>query len=296
MWKEKHVNRQRGFARRPILCVDAEGYGSGSSQRQHWIQDTVPRVLSQAAEEVGFDRSTWMTQAGGDSELAVLSAQESEPLLVDDFMTHLNAALREANDGRERDARLRLRAVVHHGTAVRARSGFSGPGPVTASRILDCEPLKRALRLSPASCLVLAVSREVFQTVVASEFTTLRAEAFREVRVRAKEFDDSAWIRVFDGRVRDLDLDDGAPRPGSAASRPGAASAADRPESGDDRIRGRDIPRAGKDAQDGTHNSVNDGIHLGQVMQGRNFSGFVIGGGLPSRDADTATPQTDHAE
>ncbi|MFI1014658.1 hypothetical protein [Streptomyces sp. NPDC020965] len=178
-------------------------------------------MLDEAAEAVGFARDGWDTQAAGDSELAVLPVGESEPLLVDDFMRHLEAALRGLNDGREPSARLRLRAAVHHGTAVRAVSGFSGPGPVEVSRILDSAPLKRALLRSPGACLALAVSREVFNTVVAEEFTTLRTEEFREVRVVSKEFDDTVWITVpGGGDIWGLDLAS-EPRTNGASRRGG---------------------------------------------------------------------------
>jgi len=206
------VNRMKGFSRRPLLAVDAQGYGRSSPRRQHWIQKSVPHVLDEAAEEVGFVRGAWKTQVAGDSALSVLPLEESEPLLVDDFMRHLDSALQEVNDGREPAAWLKLRAAVHHGPAVPALSGFSDSGPVEVSRILNCKPLKEALHLSTGARLVVAVSREVFNTVVVREYTTLRTEEFREFRVREKEFDDTVWIRVLGGDIHALgDLEGGAP-------------------------------------------------------------------------------------
>ncbi|MGQ5633936.1 MULTISPECIES: hypothetical protein [unclassified Streptomyces] len=198
------MNRMRGFSRRPLLAVDAQGYGASTPLRQHWIQTAIDHALTEAATEVGFDRGAWKTQVAGDSALSVLPAEESEPLLVDDFMRHLDSALSEVNDGREPDARLRLRAAVHHGPAVPAAGGFSDSGPVEISRILDCAPLKKALRLSPRAQLAMAVSREVFHTVIGRKYTTLKAEEFREFRVRDKEFDDTVWIRVLGGDVHGL--------------------------------------------------------------------------------------------
>ncbi|BDH06701.1 hypothetical protein [Streptomyces seoulensis] len=212
------MNRMKGFSRRPLFSVDAEGYGRSHPRRQHWIQDAIDRVLTQAATEVGFERERWQTQLAGDSAFSVLGADESEPLLVDDFVRHLDSGLREVNDGREADARLRLRAAFHHGVAVPARGGFSDHGAVETARILDCKPLREALRLSPSAVLAVAVSREVFHTVIGGAYTTLRAEEFREARVRSKEFDDAVWIRVPGGDVHALgSLEGGEPPVAPAA-------------------------------------------------------------------------------
>ncbi|MFF9360022.1 hypothetical protein [Streptomyces griseoluteus] len=198
------MNRMKGFSRRPLFSVDAEGYGRSHPRRQHWMQDAIHHVLDQAAVEVGFEREGWQTQLAGDSAFSVLGADESEPVLVDDFVRHLDSGLRDVNDGREAGARLRLRAAFHYGVAVPARGGFSDRGAVETARILDCKPLREALRLSPAAVLATAVSREVFHTVIGGAYTTLRAEEFREYRVRSKEFDDAVWIRVLGGDVHAL--------------------------------------------------------------------------------------------
>ncbi|MFI8347084.1 hypothetical protein [Streptomyces sp. NPDC085596] len=216
------MNRMKGFSRRPLFAVDAEGYGRSHPRRQHWMQAAIDHVLTQAATEVGFDRGRWQTQLAGDSAFSVLGADESEPLLVDDFVRHLDSGLREVNDGRESGARLRLRAALHHGVAVPARGGFSDRGAVETARILDCAPLRAALRLSPSAVLATAVSREVFHTVIGGAYTTLRAEEFREVRVRTKEFDDAVWIRVLGGDVHGIAALDGdeSETPAAPASMP----------------------------------------------------------------------------
>ncbi|MFF9391034.1 hypothetical protein [Streptomyces griseoluteus] len=193
------------------------------------MQDAIHHVLEQAAVEVGFEREGWQTQFAGDSAFSVLGADESEPVLVDDFVRHLDSALRDVNDGREAGARLRLRAAFHYGVAVPARGGFSDRGAVETARILDCRPLREALRLSPAAVLATAVSREVFHAVIGGAYTTLRAEEFREFRVRSKEFDDAVWIRVLGGDVHalgPLDADDPPAAPAPAPARPDAPAQA----------------------------------------------------------------------
>ncbi|MFF7965169.1 hypothetical protein ACFZC3_07350 [Streptomyces sp. NPDC007903] len=223
------MNRRKGFSRRSLFSVDAEGYGRSHPGRQHWMQEAIDHVLTQAAVEVGFERQEWQTQTGGDSAFSVLGVDASEPLLVDDFVRHLDSALREVNDGREAGARLRLRAAFHHGVAVPARGGFSDRGPVETARILDCEPLREALRLSPAAVLATAVSREVFHTVIGGAYTTLRPDEFREFRVRSKEFDDAVWIRVLGGDVHALPFargDEPPVAPAPAPARPDAPAQA----------------------------------------------------------------------
>ncbi|MFB7030372.1 MULTISPECIES: hypothetical protein [unclassified Streptomyces] len=213
------------FDRRLLLAVDARGYGSADTARQREIQTALPRLLSEAAEAAGLDRASWVRQAAGDSEFAVLPTGSDEQALVEPFMRRLDAGLRAHNRDRVPGARLALRAAVHFGPASEAPSGFAGPGPVEISRILESDPLRRALAAAPGAALAVALTAPVFTELVAQGYTNFRPEEFREVVVEKKEYRGRAWLWVPGYDVHALDLGNPEPGGGSGARAGVGASA-----------------------------------------------------------------------
>lgn len=194
-----------------------------------------------------MDRSEWHFQAKGDEQLAVLPMNGGESRIVDDYIRHTTAALRGYNAQRVRSARMRLRAAVHHGLVEIADNGLAGRAVVVTTRLLESEPLHRALEVAEESDLVLALSDDVYQTTVAGGHTTLDAEAFRPVTVRKKELSDVAWLWVpgYNAHRLDLGTHTGGPESGAGEHTDGearehtgssgvneSASAPGRPESG----------------------------------------------------------------
>ncbi|BFO22389.1 hypothetical protein SHKM778_87770 [Streptomyces sp. KM77-8] len=202
------------FRRRLLLAVDAKGYGRVDVVTQRQLQGAIQELLAKSADASGLERERWETQVGGDSVLAVLPEGASEPHLVDTFMRHLDAGLREFNHARVREAWLRLRVAVHFGTAAPAANGFEGRAPVEIGRMLDSAALRAALDAAPDACMALAVSSTVFNDVIREAYTTFRAREFHEVPIEEKEYAGRIWIRVpgHDGPVC---------RPGPAGPRRG---------------------------------------------------------------------------
>ncbi|MEV0909141.1 hypothetical protein [Streptomyces hokutonensis] len=196
----------RAFGRRPLLSVDAKGYGGVDAKTQRQFQEAIVRLLDEAAATAELDRGKWVTQEGGDSLFAVLPADASEPALVDKFTRALDAGLRTFNFGRERQPWLRLRAAVHFGPVALGANGFVGRAAVEISRIRDCAALRTALDRAPYACLALAVSATVFD-VVRETYTSIPADEFRQVSVEEKEHRGEAWIWLPGADVRQLDLE-----------------------------------------------------------------------------------------
>ncbi len=182
------------FQRALILAVDAESYGGRQDAGQATAQEDLLRVLAQAAVLAGLNRGAWWrTRGGGDGELAVLPSSEPEVAVVDDFVRHLANEVRKTNRSRSADYQLRLRLAVHFGRASVAANGYSGEGPVTATRMRDSPAAKKAL--SACSCdLVVLYSRSVFEDVIEQRYTTLLPERLKAVRVNLKETETTAWL------------------------------------------------------------------------------------------------------
>ncbi|MGC5285705.1 hypothetical protein [Micromonospora sp. DT231] len=153
-----------------------------------------------------MDRSRWVTQPSGDGELALVPPGRNEPRVVDDFVRHVDAELARLNRRRADGERLRLRIAFHHGVAYPSANGFAGQGVVTVSRLLNSAPLHRALTAAPAANMAVALSDDVFRTLVLGDHTTLTERDFRPVTVTEKEYQATAWVRVPGTDMRLLDL------------------------------------------------------------------------------------------
>ncbi|MFJ4869266.1 hypothetical protein [Streptomyces sp. NPDC088757] len=273
------------FDRRLLLAVDARGYGSADTARQREIQTALPRLLSEAAGAAGLDRASWVRQAAGDSEFAVLPAGSDEQALVEPFMRRLDAGLRAHNRDRVPGARLALRAAVHFGPASEAPSGFAGPGPVEISRVLESDPLRRALAAAPDAALAVALTVPVFTELVAQGYTNFRPEEFREVVVEKKEYRGRAWLWVPGYDVHALDL--GNPDPGAdvdvdadvSASASASASAGASAHAGAHAGAGRGhVPGPGGPAAPAAGPAGNGGDSVSTHLYGTVINGNVVFG------------------
>ncbi|MET7769568.1 hypothetical protein [Nocardia sp. NPDC005366] len=188
--------RNAEFSRRLLLSVDAVGYGRGDDQRHRAIQTGLLAVMERAAVAAGLDRSVWVKQQAGDGELAILPADQSEPVIVDDFVRELTTALTQHNEDLRDEVRLRLRLAVHFGAAAPAANGFAGKGVIVVSRLVDCAQIKSALQALPTADLAVILSAQVYSDVVVPRYTSHTATSFREVLVRNKEFTEAAYLLV----------------------------------------------------------------------------------------------------
>ncbi|WP_078852155.1 hypothetical protein [Streptomyces sp. NRRL B-3229] len=181
--------------------MDAEAYGGKNDRRQSETQHDLPRLLDRAARNAGMDRAQWQIQRKGDEQLAVRRLDGTEPRLVDDYIRHLVAELREYNAQRVSAARMRLRAVIHQGPVELADNGFAGAAVVATARLLNASPLYDALATHPGADLALLLSDDVFRSTVLGGHTTLTPADFTPVSVRVKEYEARAWLWVpADGR------------------------------------------------------------------------------------------------
>jgi len=188
--------------RRLLIAVDAERYSAQNDPGQLKFQKDLVEVLKDACGNAGLDRMYWQTQATGDGELALLPPGVDETRVIDDFVRELDVSLYQRNRGYMQGAKLRLRVAIHQGITHLGENGFAGGAVVKACRLLDAPPLKAALKQHPDVDLVLIVSDQIYEDVIAPNFRSLRAESFREVRVTIPEkgFTADAWIHVPAGR------------------------------------------------------------------------------------------------
>lgn len=256
------MTKDHRFGRALLMACDATGYGSGDDQLQAAMQDGLIRVLDEAAGQARLVRSEWDKNGTGDGELALLPTTESEPRVVDDFVRELDAALARHNRHLADIARLRLRVAIHYGVAYPASNGYAGQGVVAVSRLLDCTPIREAMRESDTE-LALIISDGVFSDIVLNGHTSLRVQDFRKVAVRVKEFAENAWIWLPHDDVHSLSLT--GQEPGAEPSRPaGEVPATGGPSPGAGHQEGQSLA---------THNEFHDVVIAPGSVFGIDLSG-----------------------
>lgn len=186
--------------RRLLVAVDMERYSRQDNHAQYRSQQAFQQSMREAADELDLDRASWMTQQGGDGELAILPPGASEITVVAALAPTLDRILRAHNRSLVREARVRLRVAVHEGLVhLDGANGYPGEAIVTTCRLVDAPPLKQALRSFPHANVALIVSERVYHDIVL-HYPDLRPERFQQVSVRLpdKGFEAEAWIFVPD--------------------------------------------------------------------------------------------------
>ncbi|GAA4208284.1 hypothetical protein GCM10022252_73220 [Streptosporangium oxazolinicum] len=194
------------FGRALIMSSDLRGYGQGADKRHETMQRGFVDLHESAAAQTGLSRHRWVIQQGGDGELAILPADEPDPLVVDQYVRAIHQWLVTHNDGLAVEERLRLRVAFAFGTAYPSVNGYAGQAVVEASRLVDWKPLKKIFKKREDMNIFLILSQRVFEDVVRQGHTSYGIGDFHEVTIREKEYSGSAWIWSPEFRPEDLRL------------------------------------------------------------------------------------------
>jgi hypothetical protein len=186
-----------------LLVVDTEGFTRHRDAELPGLHVEMRHAVEAACERSGL-AGVWeaapFVQGTGDGVLAVLP-QDAMIQLIHPFADHLQAVLAEcAPRLRSEGLRLRLRVALHAGLVDDEHPVTAGISAATndVSRLLDCEPLRAALRDSDPTVtfVALIVSEEAFDRFVRGGHTGLQASRFRKVRAKVKQFDRPAFLYV----------------------------------------------------------------------------------------------------
>ncbi|MGR3871539.1 hypothetical protein ACUXZZ_23540 [Streptomyces graminifolii] len=197
--------------RRLCLAVDIEKYSARDNADMVRLQRVLLRTLHAACERVGVAWERCGRQAQGDGYLLVLEPDVDETRVVPGLLAGLTTALAAANEraskvncvagkvSSERDPdSVRMRASLHQGIVHEADSGYAGSAVVALFRVLDSEPVRRALAESPDADLVAAFSDTLYRDLVDVGYEGLSAVGFEkvEIEIAAKNFTGVAWVRA----------------------------------------------------------------------------------------------------
>lgn len=188
-----------GLFQRAVVAFDVEGFSDRNVRERERVQSDLLRILTDAANAAGLNRDEWWIQSTGDGELAALPASVNLLSLVRRFTAELDTLLTDHNEEHSEQTRIRLRVAMHIGTMTTAGPlGSGSQALIDVSRLLDCQPVRTALKRARAASLALIVSQTVFDQVIATQLDGLRPDQFSKVLVNlpAKKFRQNAYLYI----------------------------------------------------------------------------------------------------
>jgi hypothetical protein len=178
--------------RRIFIAFDVMRYRGAAASQHAGIQSDLRAAVEKAARDARLPFDRWYLQPQGDGML-VSAPLDAEPRYIDDFISHLQSALRRRNRDRVPEGRLRLRMGLAQGPSDNAAMGFTGAAPILACSLRDAAATRMALADSGAD-LVLAVSERSFADNVEQDRTRVSVDDFTQVRILEEKFHGTAWI------------------------------------------------------------------------------------------------------
>ena len=199
----QHAAPARQSARQPAgartnrvgFVVDVVSYGERSAPQQERVQSRLQALLRTVVADVGDDFDEVDHDGGTGDGLVVFLPTGGDPTTLLPALLR-SVATRLAEDNSVFQDRMRLRMAVGSGLVSRGGNGFAGPLVINISRLVDSEPLRRAVVDNPDADLVVLVLDVLHREVVAPGYLPLASDRFQLVDVQLKEFADRAWLWV----------------------------------------------------------------------------------------------------
>jgi hypothetical protein len=188
---------------RALLAVDAEGFSRHRDAALPGLHSEIRHAVQVAVELSGLLQA-WqdarVLQSTGDGLFAVLPP-ESMARLIHPFPGYLQGALADAAPRlRAGRLQLRLRVALHIGMVDDEDPVTGGISAATndVHRLLDCEPLRAALRDSDPDVTFAAVvvSAEAFDQFVRAGYTDANPSQFTSVQASVKQYRRTAYLYV----------------------------------------------------------------------------------------------------
>jgi hypothetical protein len=184
---------------RLIFAVDIEGSTERTNLAKGKLRHFLYELLEQSLEAAGIAaRHLEPFTDRGDSVLVLIKPHDDVPktLILGRLVPILASLLVEHNASAARpELRMRLRAVVHAGEIHEDDKGFYGDDLDAAFRLLEAQPLKKALKEAADAPLILVVSEDIYNGIVQQGY--LDDDSYRPlVRVKVGRRQRRGWAHI----------------------------------------------------------------------------------------------------
>ena len=207
---------EQGLAvHRTIVAVDVEGFGNlhRTNRNQVAVRDGLYRAMQEACHQAGIPWADLDHEDRGDGMFILVSPGVPKSLFVESLPPALVRTLRRHNSVHPESERIRLRMALHAGEVNYDEHGATSASINLTFRLLEAQPLKDALAVSPGVLAVIA-SSWFFEEVV--QHSAADPGAYHDFPVAVKETTAIGWIC----------LPDHADWPGRVTPKPSVATAA----------------------------------------------------------------------
>lgn len=164
---------------------------------QLYLRDSVYGILRAALRESGMPWDQCHYEDRGDGMLVIFPPDLAAQPIIDSFPERLRGLVRRYNRCSCEPARMQLRVAVNVGPVYCDEYGISGDDVTYLCRMLDAQPLRRALSESGAE-LAFIISDYVYEKLVLRRHGLAGRRSFRSVKTQVKRTPVHAWIYLPD--------------------------------------------------------------------------------------------------
>ncbi|MCP2337451.1 cyclic nucleotide-binding domain-containing protein [Actinomadura rupiterrae] len=180
-----------------VVMLDVVGFSSElrTDDDRDYLRAVLNTLVAEAACRAwdgGLDRCHWEDR--GDGYLIIVPPTVSVRTVLA-AIPPLERELRRHNRRSTAPVRMSLRLAVNVGPVRSDTAGVSGQAIIHAARILEAEPVKRALASSNAY-LGVVTSETVYRDVVRHAVEDLDAHEYEQFSAHVKESELTAWLRL----------------------------------------------------------------------------------------------------
>lgn len=155
-------------------------------------------ILSEALCGSGMPWDQCQYEDRGDGVLVIFPPDLAPRPIIDAFPERLRSLIRRHNRFSCEPVRMQLRVAAHVGLVYFDDHGFSGDDVTFLCRMLDAQPLRRALSESGTE-LAFIVSDYIYDKLVLHRHSLADPGSFRRVKTQVKRTPVHAWIHLPDG-------------------------------------------------------------------------------------------------
>lgn len=184
-----------------MLAVDIAEFtrADRDDEIQLHLRTSLYGILHEALGGSGMPWDQCQYEDRGDGVVVIFPPGLAVQPIVDSLPERLRCQIRRHNRFSCESARMQLRVAANIGPIYYDEHGFAGDDVTFVCRMLDAQPLRRALSESGAE-LVLIISDYVYDRLVLRRHSLADPKAFRRVKTRVKRTPVHAWMYLPDAR------------------------------------------------------------------------------------------------